>query len=64
MAARKPPNRSTDTQINIRMKTDQKELLERAAAKKVEGIAGAKVALSGWLLDLGLREAKKILGEK
>jgi hypothetical protein len=56
-------NRSADAQINIRMSAEQRALLERATAVLVKGIPGGRVPLGPWLLELGLAEAKRILGK-
>jgi hypothetical protein len=57
-------NRNTDTQVNVRLTSAQRETLEKATAKLVAGVPGAKVPLGPWLLQLGLAEAKRILGGK
>ena len=60
---RKAPVRTQDAQINIRLKTDQKTRLELAAKKMVSGVPGGRVAVSQWLLELGLKEADRILAK-
>ena len=57
-------NRNTDTQVNVRLTSAQRETLEKATAKLVAGVPEAKVPLGPWLLQLGLAEAKRILGGK
>jgi len=63
MVAKQP--RSQDAQVNIRLTSDERELLERATAVLAAkaGPAG-RVPLGPWLKGLGLAEAKRILGEK
>jgi hypothetical protein len=57
-------NRSQPEQVNIRMTAAQRDLLERATAKLVAHIPGGRAPLGPWLLELGLAEARRILGEK
>jgi hypothetical protein len=59
---RKPPTRTQTSQVNIRLTMEQRARLEAATAKLVEGVRGARVPLSRWLLELGLAEADRILG--
>ena len=60
---RKPPVRTQTSQINIRLTDEQRSRLEAATSKLVANIRGAKVNLGPWLLELGLAEADKILGQ-
>jgi hypothetical protein len=46
------------------MTNEQRALLDRAIARLVEGVPGGRVPLSTLLLELGLAEALRILGQK
>ena len=59
---RAPQNRSTDTQVLVRMTDQQRKKLEAAVAKLAAGRPGLRPVVARFLLDVGLAEAEKILG--
>jgi hypothetical protein len=59
MQKKAAPNRSTDASCFVRMGSDQREVMETAALRKLgtAGIAGARFGLGKFLLAAGLKEA-------
>lgn len=64
VARPKNPDRTVDASTYVRMTREERTTIERAVAKQLEGITGATGSVPKFLLAAGLKEAKKILGEK
>ena len=61
---KKPPNRSTDAVVYVYCTTEQKQVLEKAAAKAVEAIPGAKLPVYTFVLQAALEKAVDLLDKK
>jgi uncharacterized protein (DUF1778 family) len=66
MTAKKAPNRSAEASCFVRMSDEDRDLLERAAAKQLAdaGVPDAKLTLGKFILGAAKREARRILNEK
>ena len=62
MAKRGPQNRTTDAQVLVRMTSAQRARLEEAVVASAEGKPGLRPVVAKFLLEVGLREADRILG--
>jgi uncharacterized protein (DUF1778 family) len=63
MTKKAAPNRSTDKVIFVRLKTADREIVEKAIAKELarSTLPGAKTSLSGFALAATVEKAKAIL---
>jgi hypothetical protein len=64
MAGRPKGDRVTTKSAFVRFTEDEYAVIERAISSQLKGIVGAKVTPSAFLREVGLREAKKMLGLK
>jgi hypothetical protein len=56
-------NRTADSSVFVRMKKNEKALLERAIASQVAKLPEAKITVGRFLLTAGLEKARKIVDE-
>jgi hypothetical protein len=57
-------DRVTTKSAFVRFTDDECALIERAISAQLKGVVGAKVTASAFLREVGLREARKMLGLK
>jgi hypothetical protein len=60
---RKADRHLAERAVIVRMTADQKSRLVAATRKLEAGTPGARVSVSRWLLELGLREAERVLSK-
>ena len=60
----KKPNRTAASSVFVRLKTEDRQLMEEAIARLLEDVPEAKLTIGRFLVAAGVARAREILGKR